>query len=890
MVLGGLLASRSRAMRAVEHATLTLRSTEQRFETLVRYSNDLIVILSPKGELLYASPSARRSLGFVKTKRLGRSVLELVHPDDREAVRKSVFTDAVGPGPHNPAVFRFATASGEWRFIEATVTNCLDEPAVAGIVVNARDITERTNLTRALRTLGESNQVLVKASDETALLDDTCDIIVDTGKYQLAWVGYAEHDEAHTVRPMAWAGASDYVRQISVSWSDDEHGQGPAGTAIRTRTVRVVGDVNTAKEFAPWRGAAAEVGIRSVCALPLEVRDEVIGMLAIYAAEPNAFGLQEVALLKELADALAYGVGRIRDADMLRASEERFRSLAGAGPIGILELSPVDGIIYANPRIAEITGTNVEALMGRKWIHSVLPEDISGLLEAVNSVDHVDRADPDRAKVATTFRIQRPGGEVRHVRILAAPKGEGFEGGYVVTVEDITDEVESREALRYQAFYDTLTGLPNRALFVDRLNQELARNRRDDSNIAVLFLDLDRFKIVNDSLGHETGDAVLKEVGDRFKGEVRSGETVAHFSGDEFVFIIRDVLKVEDAVSAAKRLQEVLGPPIRYLAHDLTVTGSIGIVIPANDSDAAMVLRDADAAMYQAKAEGRNRYAVFDEVLHRRSVWRLAMEGELRQALARNEFELYYQPFVDPLSERLMGAEALIRWHHPTRGLVPPQEFIPIAEESGLIKPIGRWVFAQAISQLASWDAQDGGPRLGQIAVNLSAVQLGDPDTSTEVRDVLERSGIAPSRVIVEITESVVMADDAATRRSLEDFKRLGLHVAIDDFGTGYSSLAYLHRLPVTTLKVDGSFVERLGSKDDSTPVVKAIIEMAHALGLFVVAEGVGNEYLRDLISVMGCDAAQGFYWAWPMPAEKVALWCRDQAIGPTSRRAVRAG
>ncbi len=261
------------------------------------------------------------------------------------------------------------------------------------------------------------------------------------------------------------------------------------------------------------------------------------------------------------------------------------------------------------------------------------------------------------------------------------------------------------------------------------------------------------------------------------------------------------------------------------------------------------------------------------------------MEGELRQALSRNEFEVYYQPVVEPTSGRPVGAEALIRWRHPTAGLVPPLEFIPVAEESGLIKPVGRWVFEQAVSQLAAWDGENGGPCLDFLAVNLSARQLDDPETPDMVRAVLERHRIEPGRICAEVTESVVMVDSAATRRSLDAFEDLGLKVAIDDFGTGYSSLAYLHTLPVTTVKVDRSFVERLGGADDSRPVVKAVIDMGHAMGLSVVAEGVSTARLGAQVSSLGCDAAQGFYWARPAPAEEFAEWWRKVGRATASGR-----
>ncbi len=309
-------------------------------------------------------------------------------------------------------------------------------------------------------------------------------------------------------------------------------------------------------------------------------------------------------------------------------------------------------------------------------------------------------------------------------------------------------------------------------------------------------------------------------------------------------------------------------------------------MIPDVRADAGTILRDADAAMYRAKDEGRNRYALFDESVRRRSVVRLAMEGELRQALCRGEFEVYYQPVVDPAGGRPLGAEALVRWHHPTNGLVPPLDFIPVAEDSGLIKQVGHLVFEQAVAQLAKWDADNRGPCLDFLAVNLSARQLDDSETPDMVRDLLDRYGIDPSRICAEVTESVVMVDSATTRQTLDAFRALGLQVAIDDFGTGYSSLAYLHTLPVTTVKVDRSFVERLGGADDSTPVVKAVIEMGHAMGLSVLAEGVSTSHLGARVSSMGCDAAQGFYWARPAPAQEFADWWRKAARPPARRAA----
>ena len=567
----------------------------------------------------------------------------------------------------------------------------------------------------------------------------------------------------------------------------------------------------------------------------------------------------------------------------LESSEERFRVLAESAPIGIVE-SLRGEISYANPRAAEICGVSADALISGAWTDVLHPGDVAAV------VAFFDSARPTGAIAEVTFRIRRPDGSVRHVRVCAAPRGQDPESRRVTTISDITEEVEAQERLVRQAFYDTLTDLPNRNLFLDRLAQELAPRRGDNPNIAVLCLDLDRFKVLNDSLGHDAADEVLKKTAARLRRALRAGETVARFGGDQFVLIIRDVSEVADAVSAAKRLLGVVQSPIRCGGHNLTVTASVGVVVPGCNAEAATVARDAETAMYRAKEGGRDRYEVFNDDLHHRSVKRLALESDLRLALKRNQFEVYYQAGIALADGMPLGAEALIRWHHPKRGMVPPLEFIPVAEDSGMINSIGAWVFEQAMAQLASWDADPDGPRLNVLAVNLSARQMDEPDTSDVIRNVLAHYRVDPARVCFELTESAVMTQSASTRKVLATFRELGVRVAIDDFGTGYSSLAYLHTLPVSTLKIDRSFIERLGSPDDdSAPVVQAVIDMAHAMGLRVIAEGVSAEHLVAQVSAMGCDVGQGFYWCRPLPAEEFRAWWREaERAGQAAQGAAR--
>ncbi len=657
-LLVGLSLARARAVREVERTTRSLRESEENFRTLVASSSDLIVIVDEHANLRYANPAGARMLGLDPDDNVGHSMLQLIHPDDLEAAAAAFQRDIASPGIYPSAAYRFRTSENEWRTLELTATNCLDHPAINGIVFNARDVTGQARLERAQRTLSAVIQLVVHSADEPTLLDNVCEMIVEVGNYRLAWVGYVEQDEARTIRPVAVAGAPADAAEVPLSWADDESGQGPSGAAVRERRIQVVNDLRRSPYFTRVGGAAHAESLRSCCALPLMVADQVIGVIGMYASESDEFDSPEIALMEELATELAFGIERLRNAASLHAAEDRFRTLADAAPIGILETPHAGGVDYANPRIAEICGRDVEEFLGAGWQDAVHPEDRDQLLRLI------DAARPLGQRVVTTFRIRRPDGEIRHVRMSAAPKGLGGEEGYVTTVEDITEEVDAQLELTHLAFHDTLTGLPNRATVLNRLKLELS-GHRVGRKIAVLFLDLDQFKIVNDSLGHETGDAVLKEVGRRFARAIRGGETAARFSGDEFVFIVRDIDSVDDAIGAARRLLAALERPIRSGNLDLTVTGSIGIVIPGLGADPETVLRDADTAMYKAKKNGRNTYALFDQDLHRRSVFRLTMETDLRQALAFGQFEVLYQPSVDPVNERPIGAEAVIRWHHP---------------------------------------------------------------------------------------------------------------------------------------------------------------------------------------------------------------------------------
>ena len=449
-------------------------------------------------------------------------------------------------------------------------------------------------------------------------------------------------------------------------------------------------------------------------------------------------------------------------------------------------------------------------------------------------------------------------GDVDFVQSLANVLGDTFE-------RQLTDD-----DIRYRALHDPLTGLPNRILFMDRLQQAMARLRRRRSLTAILMLDLDRFKLVNDSLGHKIGDELLAAAAPRLKQAVRSSDTVARFGGDEFGILLEEIAGEHDAIDMAERIASVFTRPFVLDGNEHFVTTSIGIALAEGGELAEDLIRDADSAMNRAKERGRARYELFDEGMRGRAISRLRVENDLRRALERDELALEYQPLVSLRDGSIESVEALIRWKHPDRGRIQPADFIPVAEENGLIEPIGRWVLEHACRQAARWyrDRPDAPPVA--IAVNLSAVQIANRSLAETVAASLRGSGLDPAYLTLEITESVMLANTEGLTDALSALKAIGVRLVLDDFGTGYSSLAYLTRLPLDALKVDRSFIDGLGIEPRDTAITEAIVAMAHALSLEVVGEGAETELQVAELRRIGCDYVQGFHFSGPVPASEM--------------------
>ncbi|MDP9350018.1 MAG: EAL domain-containing protein, partial [Chloroflexota bacterium] len=804
--------------------------------------------------------------------------LNFVHPEDREGLLALVpqALENAGEFQHEYQIIR---RDGEERVISSRFEAVHDD---AGKVVRLRgtnyDITERRRAekrTAALSALGQQLSSATSAVSAARIIADAADELLSWDAFSLL-IHSPDDGLLHEVLDF------DLKDGQRVECPPDGVALSPGPISRRVLAgERVLLLSQSSIELAGLQSFGDEARTSaSLIFVPIHGSSGVIGVLSVQSYTPMAYSESDVETMQALADHCGGALERIHSQEELRRSEERFRSLV-QNASDVIDVIATDGtILYISPAIERVLGYRPEERIGRSAFDSaILPPDDS---EKFRTIFAQIMEDPD-ATVTIEVRARHRDGSWRDLEgVLRNRSDDPAIGGIVINYRDITERKALEEQLRHQAFHDPLTGLPNRALFLDRLEHALVRGTRQGRSLAVLFVDLDRFKPVNDSLGHEVGDELLTAVARRLRDCLRPEDTVARLGGDEFVVLIEDVEDRSGAMLVAERIGEAIRQSYELGDREVVLTASVGVALSTvGRVDPGELLRAADIAMYRAKRTGKARYEVYEPLMGSRALELLELEADLRRGIDRGELRLHYQPKVELDTGRIVGVEALLRWEHPHRGMVSPAEFIGLAEETGLILPIGRWVLGEACRQVQVWRKECGTDPEFDVCVNVAPRQFAHPGLVQEVTGVLEETGLGPKVLLLEITESAVMGDAESNAATLHELKDLGVRLAIDDFGTGYSSLSYLHRFPVDYLKIDRSFVDGLGRESDDTAIVRAVIGLAHSLRLEVIAEGVESAEQVELLRSLGCRFAQGYYFARPMTSDAVgALLAKGGRLG----------
>ena len=818
-VIGSALARRDAAIAA--HAA------EARFRALVQNSSDALIVID-ENAVISQPPLGTRLFGYTPDELCGRNALDLVHPDDLDFAATEMLKAITDPGYLATNAMRIRHADGHWVPIELVARSYFDVPEINGVVMNVRDHTERDAFASALRVSEERHRSLI------ANLPGAVYRCRATPPYDDEFVSEA-------IATLTGYAAEEFMRG-EVSFDSlilDDH----------------VG--RTDDEL----GVAIEHRRPFVLEYPIRHRDGSVRWIA----EHGQVTFDEHDRPDRLEGFMFDVTSRVEAVNEGREVENKLANLIDNVP-GVVfrcEATPPYRDIFLSDAIEDFTGYPASAFGGDIEIYDLLSEfhqqhidtEITAQLAAGDSY-------------VVEYEMTHRDGSVRWIEergtlIHDLDGGAKWLDGVMM---DLTVRKELEQRLAYDAAHDPLTGLPNRNLLVEHLDATLARTRRSDTHTAVLFLDLDRFKLVNDAMGHTAGDELLVHFTRRLNSVLRDSDLAARTGGDEFVIVCADLATLDEATAIARRIADVLGDPFTVQGRSVYVTASIGIAFAEPHARAGDVLRSADAAAYRAKDRGRNRYEVFDEALRSATSAALEIETDFHRALQRHELFLRYQPVVDLASGTMIGAEALVRWQHPERGLLTPDHFLPAAEASGLVVAMGREVLDLAVGALAdiSVDA------LPSIAINLSPRELAQRDLVELIRDTLQEHHIAPGRLCIEITENAVLEELEHTIATLESIRDIGVRLAIDDFGTGYSSLSYLRRLPVDTVKIDRSFISELDGPEADTTIVSGIIGLADGLALEVIAEGVETEAQAGVLRDLGCRFAQGFLYAPPITLDQL--------------------
>ncbi|MDO8931627.1 MAG: EAL domain-containing protein, partial [Rhodocyclaceae bacterium] len=828
-------------------------------------------------EVMY-SPRWKEMLGFAADE-IGTDFHEWekrVHPDDRSRMLTAARDHIAGQTPGFRSEYRMLGKDDRWLWLLArgkVIGRDADGKPLRMIGTHT-DITARVGLNTALQRrnsmyafLSRINKAIIHAVDEQSLLDEVCRAALDLGGFRLAWIGRVDA-ASQRVMPAAVAGeARDYIGSAVVHVSADlPTGRGPTGTAIRENRTCVSNDYLTDTRTSPWQEAARRYGIGSNISLPVSGGD-FRGAFMAYAGERNYFDDEIVALMEEVAGDISFGLQSLHDkAEHAHAQAQiALHALVFDNSSEAMTITDGDNnIVMVNRAFTELTGYGLDEVRGKN------PRLLQSGRQDRDFYRQMWASLQEHGVWQGELWNRRKNGEIY-------PEWATFNivrdaGGRIVShfavFSDLTQHKAQEELYRLQRF-DALTGLPNRILLQDRVHEAIAHARQHERYVALLYINLDHFRFVNETLGHLGGDEALRVIAKRFTSVVRAGGTVSRLSGDTFVVLLDDLNETAAINGIADALLLAAAEPMPVVATEILLSACIGIALFPNDGgNFDTLLQNADSALSKAREGGRNNYYYFTQDLNELAKRSLSMATELHQALEQGWFVLHYQPQVDTTNGQIKAVEALIRMQHPEKGLVPPGDFIAIAEETGMIVPIGAWVIREACRQLKRWQ-QEGHDKL-IMAINLSPLQFSDPRLFATIEETIREEGVDPRLIELEFTESAVMRNVKSTVAVMKKFKDMGIRLSIDDFGTGYSSLNSLKQFPIDQIKIDLSFVRNLTSDPNDASIVKAIVAMSRALGVTTVAEGVETESQAGYLRNMHCDDLQGYYLSRPAPAAEI--------------------
>lgn len=850
-----------------------LQVSEAKLGTMLKTINDLIWLKNPEGVYLACNPMFERFFGAKEADIVGKTDYDFVDKELANLFRENDRL-AMDKGTNiNEEWVSFAD-DGHRVLLETTKTPMHDKSGqLIGVLGVGHDITERKSaeakiqrLTDLYAALSQCNQAIVRCANKEELFPQICRDAVQFGKMKMAWIGLVDA-ETRLIRPVASFGdGTEYLDGIEISLDADKpSGQGPTGIACRENQPVWCQDYQNDPMTAPWRERSLRYGWGASAALPLLQDGLVAGVFCLYTGEVDAFDAAARNLLVEMAMDISYALDRFSNEHRRIQAQAQLNLAAEVfshSNEGFIITGADRNIILVNEAFTRITGYSQTEVLGQNpRILSSNRQDPTfyrAMWESINTEGFWRGEIWNRKKDGSLFP--------EWLSITRVLDDEGQPTHYIGIFTDITEQKNAEDRIHWLAHFDELTGLPNRTLLTDRIAHAISMSQRSGESLALMFLDLDHFKNVNDSLGHLVGDQLLIQLAERLKANVRSEDTVARLGGDEFIMLLCNS-DVNGATHVAEKMLATIAMPFIVDQYQLTTTPSIGIAMyPTDGADMDELFKSADAAMYRAKQSGRNAYRFFTPEMQTHSVRRMQLENALRTAIEEDQLTVHYQPQVSLESGRIIGAEALLRWQHPELGMVSPAEFIPIAEDTGQILKIGEWVLRNSVNQMRAWIDSGLSPII--VAVNISAVQFRQSHFPELVLQILSGARLPPEYLELELTEGVTMNDPHAAIAMMDKLHTHSIQMSIDDFGTGYSSLSHLKRFQTYKLKIDQSFVRDITVDSEDKAIVSAIIQMSKSLGLKTIAEGVETEGQLAFLRDQGCDEVQGYYYSRPLPAE----------------------